>query len=209
MTRVVWDNIEERVYFAGVDRGVIYLPPDNAFAAVWNGLISVTDSEQLELKKYYYEGRTALTRIVHSEYSGKIEAITYPPFIEALAGAVSWAPGINVHNLLSADFHMTYRTKIGDSNDGTDHGYVIHLLYYLKASFDDVEHKTLGETIEPTTFSWTINATERYVKNNYPITHVSIDSREVDPGFLATLEDQLYGTDATAPFIPDPTGLIP
>lgn len=209
MTKLVWDDVTDRTYFAGVDRGVIYLPPDNSFGAIWNGLVSVTDLSQSELKKYYYEGRTALTRVVHSEYNGKIEAVTYPPLMEALSGAISWAPGINVHNLLSADFHMTYRTKIGNPIDGTDHGYVIHLLYFLKATVDDVEHKTLGDTTDPTTFSWSTTAAERYIKNNYPITHISIDSREVDPTFLTNLENQLYGTDTTAPSIPDPTTLLP
>lgn len=209
MTKLAWDDLAERVYFAGVDRGVIYLPPGNNYATVWNGLVSVTDTSQVEVKKYSYEGRTVLTRTVPSEYSGKIEAITYPPLLDALVGAYPASPGIRIHNLKSSNFHMTYRTKIGTPHDGIDHGYVIHLLYHLKATADDVEHRTLGETVDPTAFSWTLSAEEKYVKNNVPITHLSLDSREVDPTVLAFVEGALYGTDSTDPFMPDPTTLIP
>lgn len=209
MTKIVWDTLEERDYFAGVDRGVIYHSSDNSFAAVWNGLVSVTDSPQSELKKYAYDGRTVLTRNVPSEFNGKVEAITYPSILDTLAGAYSGTPGIRVHNLRSSEFHMAYRTKVGNPHDGLDHGYVIHLLYHLRASFDDIQSKTLADTVEPTTFSLSLTATEKYVKNNLPITHLSIDSREVDPGVLAFIEGALYGTDSTPPFIPDPTTLIP
>lgn len=208
MTRLVWDELTERVYFAGVDRGVIY-PTDESPPVVWNGLTAVTDNSASELKQYYYDGRAALVRIVPREFSGKIEAITYPAVLDELTGAVSHAAGIRVHNSLSGEFHMTYRTLIGTPGDGTDHGYRIHLLYGLKASFDDIVANTLSESIEPANFSWTVTSVVRFVKNNLALTHLSLDSREIDSETLADLEDQLYGTDSTAPAIPDPRDLIP
>lgn len=208
MAKLVWDDLAERVYFAGVDRGVVY-PTDESPPVVWNGLTTVTDSSTSELKQYYYDGRAVLVRIVPREFSGKIEAITYPAVIDELTGAVSHAPGVRVHNSLPGEFHMSYRTLIGTPGDGTDHGYRIHLLYNLKASFDDIAAKTLADSIEPDSFSWTITSVVRFLANNLSLTHLSLDSREMDPEALAALEEQLYGTDSTPPSMPDPTTLIP
>lgn len=208
MTKLVWDELTERVYFAGVDRGVVY-PADGSPPVVWNGLTAVTDSSTSELKQYYYDGRQILVRIVPREFSGKIEAITYPDVIDKLTGAVSHAAGIRVHNSLPGEFHMAYRTLIGTPGDGTDHGYRIHLLYGLKASVDDVVAKTLSDSVEPDSFSWTITSAVRFIKNNLSLTHLSLDSREMDPAALATLEDQLYGTASSPPSMPDPRTLIP
>lgn len=208
MTRVVWDNLAERVYSVGIDRGVIY-PVGGGSPAVWNGLTAVTDTGDAELKEYYYDGRKALVRIVPSGYKGTIEAITYPDILDELTGAVPHVAGIRTHNSLPREFHMTYRTLLGSAADGTDLGYRIHMLYNLKASFDDIQSKTLGETVEPTPFSWAVTATERFIKNNIPISHLSVDSREIDPTSLSNLEDTLYGTPSTAPSMPDPTLLIP
>ena len=208
MTKLVWDDLTERVYFAGVDQGVIY-PTDGSPPVVWNGLTAVTDSSQSELKTYYYDGRLLLVRIVPREFSGKIEAITYPDVLDALTGAVPHAAGIRVHNSLPGEFHMTYRTLIGNPADGTDHGYRIHLLYNLKASFDEIAAKTLGDSIEPENFSWTVTSVVRFIKNNLSLTHLSLDSREVDSTTLQTIEDQLYGTETTAPSMLDPRDLIP
>lgn len=208
MTKLVWDDVADRVYFAGVDQGVIY-PTDASPPVVWNGLTAVTDSSESELKKYYYDGRIVLVRIVPREFSGKIEAITYPDVLDALTGAVPHVAGIRVHNSLPGEFHMTYRTLIGNPGDGTDHGYRIHLLYNLKASFDEIAAKTLGESIEPESFSWTVTSVVRFVKNNLGLTHLSLDSREVDSETLQAIEDQLYGTASTPPSMPDPRDLIP
>lgn len=208
MAKLVWDDLAERVYFAGVDRGVVY-PTDESPPVVWNGLTTVTDSSTSELKTYYYDGRAVLVRIVPREFSGKIEAITYPAVIDELTGAVSHAAGVRVHNSLPGEFHMSYRTLIGTPGDGIDHGYRIHLLYNLKASFDDIAAKTLADSIEPDSFSWTITSVVRFLANNLSLTHLSLDSREMDPEALAALEEQLYGTDSTPPSMPDPTTLIP
>lgn len=208
MTKLVWDDLTERVYFAGVDQGVIY-PTDASPPVVWNGLTAVTDSSASEVKLYYHDGRTVLIRIVPGDFSGKIEAITYPDVIDALTGAVPHAAGIRVHNSLSGEFHMTYRTLIGNSVDGIEHGYRIHLLYNLKASFDEVVAKTLGDSVEPENFSWTVTSVVRFVKNNLALTHLSLDSREIDPTALTAIENQLYGTESTPPSMPDPRDLIP
>ncbi len=208
MTRLEWDVVADRTYFAGVDRGVIY-PVAGGPGVAWNGLTAVTETTQEEVKKGYLDGRAVMVRVVPAEYSGKIEAITYPAVMDALTGAFPHSPGIRVHNSIHGEFHMTYRTRIGNPVDGTDYGYRLHLLYNLNIVPDDIEAKTLDDRVDPTAFSWSVTSREAYSKDNLPLTHLSIDSREVDPTTLSDIENLLYGTSGTDPTMPDPTTLIP
>ncbi len=208
MAKLIWDLIEDRRYEIGIDRGVLYT--NSRPAVVWNGLVSVAETGSPEVKSYYYQGLKVLERIVAGSYSAKIEAFTYPDILDEITGVVSESPGIRVHDSRSESFHLTYRTLIGNPSDGVDHGYKIHLVYNLQAIFDNVASKTLGENIEPTLFSWTISGMQKFFgSGSQPLDHISIDSRAVDPSFLEDLEEQLYGTIASDPTIPDPTTLIP
>ena len=47
MPRLIWDNTSERVFYTGVDHGVLYLVDKNdaySGGVVWNGLTQVTES---------------------------------------------------------------------------------------------------------------------------------------------------------------------
>ena len=46
MAVLAWDNVGERFYETGVDRGVLYLPTGGVYDAgyAWNGLVSVTEA---------------------------------------------------------------------------------------------------------------------------------------------------------------------
>ena len=48
MATLVWDQVGERVYQTGVDRGVLFL--QDGTVTVWNGLTSVEESSGSELK---------------------------------------------------------------------------------------------------------------------------------------------------------------
>ena len=54
MTALVWDQVGERLYETGVDRGVLYLPGGSAVP--WNGLISINEMVSREVKPYYIDG---------------------------------------------------------------------------------------------------------------------------------------------------------
>jgi hypothetical protein len=181
-------------------------------------LTGVTESGSPETKSYFYEGRRLLFRVIPGPFSGKIEAITYPDVLDELTGLVSYVAGVRVHDSLAKPFHMTYRTLIGSPADGIDHGYKLHLLYYLIANSDDISMKTLGDQLDPTAFSWTINGQDKFADDTtvgetitpgtHVLGHISIDSREVDSGFLTELENALYGTSGSDPGMPDPRNVI-
>jgi hypothetical protein len=70
---LTWDDISERVYQAGIDRGVLY--PQDGPAVPWNGLIGMEESSTSELKAYYLDGVKFLENLSPGEFQGKLKAL--------------------------------------------------------------------------------------------------------------------------------------
>jgi hypothetical protein len=67
MPRLKWGAVGERVFEAGVDRGVLYV--DGADGVAWNGLISVSESPSGgELAEYYIDGIKYLQLLAAEEF---------------------------------------------------------------------------------------------------------------------------------------------
>lgn len=193
MTALAWDQVGERIYQAGVDRGVLYL--DDGTSVPWNGLIDVEESSSAELKSFYLEGSKFLQTLVPGDFTGKLRAFTYPEEFEAVGGIAHVSPGLDFHNQPVKSFGLSYRTKIGNDLVGLDHGYKIHLLYNLIANPDGHAFSSLSDSaIEPIVFSWNLTGTPPKISRFKPTVHVTIDSRETDPEILQNIENQLYGT---------------
>lgn len=204
MTAIVWDRLEDRRFETGIERGVLY-PAGTGVA--WNGLISVTESPSREVKQYYQDGMKALIRQIAPGYKAKITAFTYPDILDELQGNQSVYPGVNLHDQLSGAFDLTYRTRIGSALEGVDYGYKIHLIYGLVINPSDTDLETISDTPAAATFEWDVEAGQRLWGTKL-VNHISIDSREVDAGWLADLEGQLYGTESSDPYIPDLVDLL-
>lgn len=200
MTVLVWDQLEARRYETGIERGVIY--PVGGDAAAWNGLISVEETRSRESKVYYQDGVKVLERLIAPGYSAKIQAFTYPDVLDELLGSLKVTSGISVHDQFTGQFHLTYRTRIGSALDGIDHGYKLHLVYNLIVNPDDVSMESISDQPAATSFGWTVSSTQ-LLWGSRLVNHISIDSTEVDPAQLAALENDLYGTADSAPFMPD------
>src|SRR4051794_22807589 len=112
MTAIVWDRLEDRRYETGIERGVIY--PVGGAAVPWNGLVSVGETKSREAKPYFQDGVKVLDRLIAPAYSAKISAFTYPDALEELAGNLKLAPGIDLHDQREGQFHLSYRTLIGN-----------------------------------------------------------------------------------------------
>ena len=87
MTVLTWDNVGERLYETGVDRGVLYqLDESGAYVdgVAWNGLTTVTESPSgAESNKQYADNIVYVNLISAEEFGGTIEAFTYPGRIRA------------------------------------------------------------------------------------------------------------------------------
>lgn len=201
MTVLAWDKIGERTYQTGVDHGVLYL--QDGSAVVWNGLTSVEETSNAELKSYYLEGIKFLNNVVPNDYAGKLKAFTYPEEFDQIMGIVDVAPGLSFYDQPGEGFNLSYQTKVGNDLDGTDHGYKIHILYNLVAVPDTYVFDSLKDTaLQPIEFGWTLTGTPPAIIGAKPTVHISIDSGDTPPDVFQILEDVLYGTDTSNPRLP-------
>ena len=192
MTRLLWDNVGERFYEAGVDRGVLYL--SDGSGVVWNGLTSVVedfsdeDSDQL-----YFDGQKYLDKPLPGDFSATLTAFMYPDEFLEYEGSHEVGNGIYVDDQTPKMFGMTYRTMVGNDTDGNDHGYKIHILYNLTAVPEDTARTTLTSSPNALDFSWHISAIPQEAKGYRPTAHVILDSRYLTTSMVGGIEGVLYG----------------
>lgn len=212
MTKLEWDKIEDRIFQAGVDRGVLF--PLDGPGVAWNGLTAVAEKTSREIKSYYLDGIKFLDHYVPGAYSAKVSAYTYPEELEKILGMHEWIPGVRVHDQRAGMFHLAYRTLIGDPLEGLDLGYKLHLVWNLTANPGDGSFSSLAGQSTAETFDWDVSGIQTSMWGIRPANHLSFDSRYMDPTLLADLEAQLYGTDAvgetlgTDPSMPDLVDLL-
>jgi hypothetical protein len=199
---LVWDQIGERTYQTGIDRGVLYL--HDGTVAVWNGLIDIEESSVSELKSFYLDGVKYLENLIPGDFLGKLKAFTYPEEFDLVSGVVNigTSPGMVAYDQPAKSFNLSYRTIIGNDIEGEEYGYKIHLLYNVFANPDSHSFGTLQDTVRPVEFSWSLSGTPPKLTNFRPTVHVSIDSRETPSYILEVLEDMLYGTEVNDPRLP-------
>ena len=105
-------------------------------------------------------------------------------------------------------FGFCYRTAIGNDTDGEDYGYELHLLYGCKASPSERSFETINDSPNAITFSWTCTTTPIPCTINgveyKPTAIITIDSTKCSAAGLKALEDALYGTEQSDPYLPLP-----
>lgn len=200
MTALVWDDVGERVYQTGIDRGILFL--NDGTAVAWNGLTSVEEDSTSEVKSYYLEGVKFLQNLIPGDFEGKITAFTYPEEFDEVNGLSSISPGLDIYDQPASSFNLVYRTKIG--NDlSPDFGYKLHILYNVIANPDNVSYDTLDDSgVSPVEFGWSLSGTPTKLVGFRPTVHISIDSTQTPPDVFRVLEDILYGTETADPRLP-------
>jgi hypothetical protein len=211
MTRLAWDQVGQRLYETGVDRGVLFLPDENGVydtGVAWNGLTTVTESPSgAEANPQYADNIKYLNLLSAEEFGGTIEAFTYPEEFAECDG-VAIVNGVAVAQQRRRQFGLAYRTQLGNDVDGTDHGYKLHLVYGAQAAPSEKAYATINDSPEAIAFSWEITTSPVEVPNLKPTALLVIDSTEVDSADLTALEDILYGTVGADPRLPLPEEVL-
>ena len=217
MSKLVWDQVGERLYETGVDRGVLFPFSNNAYekGVAWNGLSSVSENPSgAEASPIYADNIKYLNLMSAEDFSATIEAYTYPDEFAECDGSASIATGVSIGQQKRKMFGFSYRTKIGNDVDGDEYGYKIHLVYGCLASPSEKSHNTINDSPEAITFSWSVNTTPVEVTGFRPTSHLIIDSTKVDPAKLVFLEGYIYGSngiliDGAIKYRRDPRLLLP
>lgn len=204
MTKITWNETGSRVFEAGFDRGVLYIP--GGIGVPWNGFISVDENPGSTIQPVYFDGRKINDIVDPGVYSARLRAYTYPEEFEQFQGNLEDSSGLLLTNQPQERFHLSYRTKIGNDVDSEDHGYRIHILYNLTAIPSTRSYKTLGLEVEPSEFEWTLSSIPSDIAGFRPTSHIILDSRKIPYWFLADVEEVLYGSDTRDPGIPELEG---
>lgn len=212
MTKLLWDQVGERFYETGVDRGVLYIPNgsgvySNGYA--WNGLISVTESPSgAEATAQYADNIKYLNLVSAEQFGATLEAYTYPSEFAQCDGTANPSEGLAIGQQSRKTFGLAYRTLIGNDVSATDLGYKLHLIYGALAAPTEKAYSSVNDSPEAITFSWEISTTPVDVTGFKPTAVMTIDSTKVNASKLADLENLLYGTAGTNPSLPTPNEVI-
>ena len=214
MAVLTWDNVGERTYETGVDRGVLYIPDNSGVYAngvAWNGLTSVSESPTgAEANAMYADNIKYLNLYSVEEFGATIEAFTYPDEFLQFDGTSTPTPGVTVGQQTRKPFGLCYRTRVGNDVLGDDYGYKLHLLYGCKASPSEKAYATVNDSPEALTFSWELSTAPVAINvgNAKPTALMTVDSTQVNATSLTALEALLYGTSSTPPQLPLPVDVI-
>jgi hypothetical protein len=201
VTAIAWDQIGQRYYEAGVDRGVLYMPDGSGVG--WNGIISVNEKfEGMEGTPIYFDGTKFGAVHALGEYASTLRAYTYPDEFIQFEGIREVENGLYVTNQPTERFGLTYRSKVGNDVDGLDLGYKIHVLYNLSAVPSQKNYATLTSDTAVIEFEWNVTSVPEVTPGFRATAHLIFDSRETPDDLLQSIEEILYGNEVNDPSLP-------
>ena len=223
MAKLAWDQDTKRFYETGTSHGVLYVKNDNGYdtGVAWNGLTAFSESPSGAEETELYANDMKYGSLRSAEkFGGTLEAYTYPEEFEACDGSMEVATGVTIGQQARKSFGFTYRTVVG--NDvSTDYGYKLHIIWNASVSPSEKSYASINDSPEAITFSWELATTPTEVtvdgETKYTASMV-IDTTKLTDGKanteLKTLEDMLYGTNASGndqgsdPTLPTPNQVI-
>lgn len=181
MSKLTWEDVNDRHYAFGVDRGVFY--NSNGIGQTWNGLVSVEElSADTDPRVRYFDGVKISNRLPRDAFEATLEAFTYPE---------TFGDIIKTRN--KTLFGLSYRTM-------TDKGYKIHLVYNILATSSD--RNFVYET--PSLFTWSLTT-----HNPSGLTaHLIIDTETAYSETVEALETLLYGNESFDARLPTQTEVL-
>lgn len=201
MSKLEWNRPEDQTFQAGLDRGVIYV--EDGPVVPWNGLSSVQDGGESEIKEYYLDGIKYLSTVSPRDWKGQLTAYTYPDEFGELIGIAEMGDGLYVDAQAHGRFNLSYRTMIAAPNLDSKVHYKIHLVYKVMASLGEFSYGTLSsESIDPTAFQFDLSAVPIKIPGQRPSSHIILDTRKMDELSLQNLEILLYGDETHDPAMP-------
>ena len=208
MSKIVWDGTGNRLYETGVKNCVLYVQnTEGAYpeGVAWNGITGITETPSGgEATSLYADDIKYLDLMSAEEFSCTIEAYTYPEEFSQCDGSASLATGVRIGQQTRKSFGLCYRTTLGNDVDGDAHGYLLHLVYGLKAQPSERGYSTINDSPEAITMSWEAKSTPVSVDGFKPTSIITIDSTKVNPGALANLEKMLFETPESKASLPLP-----
>lgn len=211
MSKMVWDQITEKLFETGIEQVALYKQVGGAYplGVPWNGItaLNITPSGA-EPTPLYANNKKYVTLMSAEELGGTIEAYTYPEEWAECDGSAEAAAGVYIGQQPRATFGLVGKTLIGNDSEGTKHGYKLHLIYGALASPSEQTNSTVNDSPEAKTMSWEFTTTPVPVEGYEATSYICIDSTKVDKAKLEALEAILYGAAEVEPKLPLPDEVL-
>lgn len=211
MSKLVWDQTNEKRYETGVEQVALFKQVSGAYPAgvAWNGVTALNISPSGAEPTPLYANDTKYLNLMSNEELGyTIEAYTYPEEWEECDGSAEAAEGVYLGQQPRVKFGLVAKTLVGNDTEGTAHGYKLHLFYGCLASPAEESHATVNDSPEAITFSWTVSTEPVSVAGYKPTSYICIDSTKATKEKLEALEAILYGSDDVEARLPLPEEVI-
>lgn len=209
--RLHWDGTGEKKYENGVSQGVLYKKDETSnkwLGYAWNGLTSISESPEGADKTDLWADNIKYASMRAAEtFGGTIEAYTYPPEFESCNGEATLAAGAVIGQQAREVFRLCYRTEQGN-DESTTYGYKLHLVYGCTCSPSERSYETINDNPDAITLSWEFDSTPVNVEGFKPTSIITVDSTRASSAGLTALENALYGTENTDPYMPDPDEVV-
>lgn len=210
MAKLEWDEIGERVYEAGVDRVALYVLENSKYkkGVPWNGISAINENPSGgEITPLYADNIRYLNVMSAEEYGLGIEAYNYPEEFSSCDGIAEIATGVTIGQQKRNHFGLTFRTFIGDDQNGINRGYKLHLVYNGIASPSERNHQTIGESTDLVSYSWDVTTTPVHIEGYKPSASLVLESYKFKRAGLYNvfryIEGLLYGTNNTDSKLPE------
>lgn len=201
MSRLVWDETNERFYQTGCSHGVLYKQVNGVYPAgvVWNGLTAVTESpEGADPTDIYADDIKYLSIRSAENYKATIEALYSPEEFDECDGSAALTTGVKISQQPRKPFGFSWQTIKGNATEFNDHGKVIHIIYGATASPSEKSYQTINDSPDVMNLSWELDTIPVNVAGHKPTAHLEIDCSLLTDAQVKVVENTLYGADATA-----------
>ena len=207
--KLTWNSPGTRLYEAGVSKAVLYpMAASGTYGngIAWNGMISVSGYPSGGEASPIYANNVKIAETYGVEnFTGEIEAFTYPDEFSHCDGSYTAVPGMRIGPVTQRNrFGLVVRTEVGNDLDDLFHGYKLHIYYGCLATASDESYNTLSEQPDMTHFKWHFTALPRQLTGFSPSPYLCIDSRRTGEANMNFLEDMFYGTPWTDPVLLSP-----
>ena len=163
MSKMVWDQVGEKLYHTGVEQVALYPQGDDGTypkGVAWNGVSNITSTPSGgEPTDIYADDQKYLTLMSVENHGGSITAYMSPPEFDECDGSVQAAEGVLVKQQRRKAFGLVYKTLVGNDTEDTDYGYDLNLVWGAKASPSEESHDTVNDSPEATELNWEYTST--------------------------------------------------
>lgn len=221
MAALTWDGQGQKKYENGVSKGVLYKKEttgsgNNATTTwkgyAWNGLTAVTESPEGAEKTDLYADNIKYASFRSAEtFGGTIEAYTYPDEFASCNGEKILSSVMTIGQQSRDAFGLCYRTEQGN-DESPEYGYKLHLVYNCTCSPSERAYETINDSPDAITLSWEFDSVPVNVTGNKATSLIVVDSTDFvtddQKAHLTALENALYGTQNTEPYLPTPDQVL-